>query len=137
MPPRIPRKTAVELMNRVIAANVPPEQLARELGLTLEQMAQWISQPRNLNTVTSLVRLANLRTDLILSRFRANAVAHLVGIAGSAEPNELSRKACVDLLNAQMQEWIANAPSGREPPSPPAPSERAILKALEEIGRDA
>jgi hypothetical protein len=83
-----------------------------------------------------LSQLADLRAQMLLSKYRAGAAAGLIAIAGSEEPTELSRKACVDLLKLDLGLFS----TGFEPiaaPTSSAPSEQAILDALEAIGADA
>ena len=48
--------------------------------------------------VAALARLAELRAQMLLARYRGGAVARLINTATSDEPSDLSRKAAVDLL---------------------------------------
>lgn len=136
---RLSKATADRLISRVVEADRTPAALAAELGLSLPALAAWAADPATLAVLESLARLADIRTQMLVSQFRANAAIQLIQIASASEPTELSRKACVDLLSADLDAFEPGKheeclPSRGRQPS--APSEAAILRALEQLGRD-
>jgi hypothetical protein len=117
-------------------------ELAQEMGLTLPELGEWAARPGNQAAILALTRLSDWRGQMIVSRFRAEAAIRLVQLATGSEANdETVRKACVDVLRAQV-------PSLREPGRgsrdallhaglqlAATPSERTILEALERLGQ--
>lgn len=118
------------------------DDLAGEMSLTLPELGEWAARPSNQAALAAIARLSDWRGQMIVSRFRAEAAVRLVQLAtGSDASDETVRKACVDLLRAQV-------PSLREPGRgsrdvllhaglqlAATPSERTILEALERLGR--
>lgn len=129
------------LIESIAEAKSTPIELARELGLSLRELATWSAEPEHAKVIEALARLSDLRAQMLLSQYRANAAVQLIGIASSSEPNELSRKACVDLLNANMTNVFRLPDEARSaPPSPfgpPSVDADKIRDALESLGRDS
>ena len=125
------------VIERFVEAEASPAEIAGELNLSLHQLAELTSQESNLQTLQNLARLADMRTQMLLSKYRANAAVHLITIATAKEPTELSRKACVDLLKTNLGafENVGSAISAAEPPV--TINEEVVLKALEELGNAA
>jgi hypothetical protein len=138
---------SLRLLEELCEGELGPRDLAAALGLTLADLARWVMLPDNAVLLDGLLRLADARTAMVIARYRANAAAVLINIATQHErddrPDDLARKACVDLLNVETRRA-----SGRETPaargnvnatatqssSPPtAASEEAILRALETL----
>ena len=132
-----PRWKSRAMIERVIAklaeAETPAEQIASELKLTLTQLAEIALDEDTFNTLRGLARLAELRAQMLLARYRGGAVARLINTATCDEPSDLSRKAAVDLLKIDLAVFDKGEPV-RGDDVPPAPSEEAILKALEQWG---
>lgn len=120
------------LIRRFVDADRSPAELAAELGLTLRELAAWGREPANVAALRSMARLSDIRAQMLLSHYRAVAAANLIKIAADGESSELARKACVDLLDADLDAFDM---AGEPAPVPPGPSEEAILRTLEEIGR--
>lgn len=99
---RMGKELHERLVNRLMQANTPVTDLAQELGLTLPQLAAWAGDPRNLVLLQRLAQLAEIQAHMVLSRYRANAAMRLIQIATDKEPTDLSRKACVDFLSAEV-----------------------------------
>src|SRR5262245_44963543 len=90
------------LIGSLVQADRSPAQLAQELGLTLRQLAKWAADSDNTSVLRHLAALADIRAQMLLSHCRANVAARLVEIAMDKQPTELARKACVDVLRANL-----------------------------------
>lgn len=85
--------------------------LAEAHKLSPDELADWIGQEENQRCLTGLCLLADLQTQLMLSRYRQVAVTELIKQAsgeggasgGEGVSVEQSRKACVDLLKADLK----------------------------------
>lgn len=106
-------------------------------GMTLRDLAKWSTDDDNLHVLRGLVRLADLRTQLLISRFRAAAAYRLLAFASSDTASETARKACHDLLTTNMNAALAvDERTATDAPAPPiAISEEAVRLALEELER--
>lgn len=132
---RITRTLNNQLVEQLTQGERSPSELAGEHDMTLHQLASWAMQPTTLTALEGLAHLAEVRAQMLLSRYRANAAIQLIAIATADEPTELSRKACVDLLKADMQVF-----PGRDADDHAVQqqvNEREILSALEALGRES
>lgn len=84
--------------------------LAVAHGLSPDDLAGWISQEENQRCLAGLCLLADLQTQLMLSRYRQVAVTELIKQASAPGSDnshgvsaEQARKACVDLLKADLK----------------------------------
>ena len=77
--------------------------LAHRHGMALEDLAKWANQPGNLKTLTSLADLADMQTQVLISRARISAVARLIELSNQDDSPELARKASVDLLKIDLR----------------------------------
>jgi hypothetical protein len=126
-----------QIIERIVAAKRSPAEIASELEIDLHEIASLARHAPTMQTLEGVARLEDVRTQMLLSRYRANVAMHLLAIASAEEPTELARKACVDLLKTDLNVFAHQddkAASSRKGPPPPAPSEKAILAALERIG---
>lgn len=82
--------------------------LASKHNLRLEDLGAWIAQPAHHATLTGLVLLADLQTQVLLSRYRLFAATRLIKLATSESAGEdknlleIARKACVELLKLDL-----------------------------------
>jgi len=91
-----------------------------------------------------LRRLDRLRNEHWLGRYRAFAVAGLVRLIEQTDDPELSRKAAVDLLKADLATTVTDPPAGRgraqdedaEATDGGRADAEAVLEALRQIGVD-
>ena len=74
---------------------------------------------------------------MLLSHYRANAAMQLIGIASAPEPTELSRKACIDLLNANLDVFSTGEATSSAKPQAAAVDTKKVLDALEALGAEA
>ncbi len=125
-----------QLLEQLVQGKLAPAQLTEQLGLTLTELAKWASQPKNANILENLARLADVRTQMLVSEYRATAAIRLIEIATDSEGGEVSRKACVDLLRADLGVFKQTPTQTNEDQSPAQPSEEAILNALQKLGEE-
>ena len=114
-PKPISRRTHVALFRDIFEARHDLAGLAESHRLPPEALAAWIERDANRAVLQGLCTLADLQTQLMLSRFRQLAVNELIRQAtggtpaqGDDEPGqpvspEQARKACVDLLRADLK----------------------------------
>lgn len=123
-----------DIIMHLAEGDLAPPELADRLGVSLRDLAQWASEPENVRLLSGIAYIADVRAQLLLARYRANAAARLIAIATDQDAGELSRKACVDLLKTNLEVFAPRAEIENAPPPPPPPSEEAILEALERLG---
>lgn len=131
--------TARRVVDRLAEADATPEDIARDLNLTVDQVAELALTDQSIASLQRRARLNELRARMMLSRFRANAVVNLISAASPGEPTELARKAAVDLLKADLrvfEEDKSSPPETDREVTPAAPSEEVVLRALEQLGAD-
>ncbi len=138
-----PRKTRhrsqahqARLIQRIVEADRSPLELSREMRMSLSELSEWASRPDNAQTLEGLARLSDIRAQLLLSQYRATAAIRLIEIASAEEPTELARKACVDLLQTDLDVFEQLASPVGTPQGPASPSEETILAALERLGEE-
>ncbi len=125
-----------ELLRDVLRGRHDLEELCQERKLTLEQLADWAGEAETRSTLASLRRLADLRTQLMISRYRAHAAARLIELSGGEESAETARKACVDLLRVNVAEMETLEERG-EGPAPVQIDTKAVRVFLAELGKGA
>ena len=123
-----------ELFDHIVQAKYAPAKLAEKLGLTLTELAKWASEPKHARVLENLARLADIRAQMLVSEYRASAAIRLIEIATDSEGGEVSRKACVDLLRADL--GVFDKTQSSEDQLPAQPSEEAILNALQKLGEE-
>ncbi len=79
--------------------------LASRHGLSLAELVDWAGQSQTRRTLAGLCVLADVQSQLLLSRYRLVAATRLIAQV-TAEADTLSpeqvRKACVDLLKIEL-----------------------------------
>ncbi len=91
--------------------------LAQQYGLDPDELAGWANEAVTREVLQGLCVLADLQTQLMLSRYRQLAVTELIRQAtGGGEDDAVSaeqaRKACVDLLRADLKPLSSAARTG-------------------------
>lgn len=124
------------LVRGVVESDSTLSELAQEFEMPACEVAQWLTRPQTLRVVQGHALLLDIRAQMLVSRFRASAAAKLISIATSAEPSELSRRACVDLLNADLGLFAALHDPKVPPPPPPMPNADTIAEAMERLGAE-
>lgn len=125
---------AAQIIEKLAEAESSPTEIAAEVEVDLSELVAIASVDANLEMLRQLARLSDVRAQMLLSKYRANAAVQLIAIASAEEPTELSRKACVDLLKADLDAFGEVSSSVAQPVNPPAPNEASILRALESLG---
>jgi hypothetical protein len=126
------RKRKKELLSRVVYEQLDIGDLCDTMHLSLPELATWAGERATLESLQSLRVLADLRTQLIVSRYRAHAAARLIELTGNAATEETMRKACVDLLKVAITPWRDEV-AETEPATPDDLGER-LLSALDALG---
>lgn len=125
------------LLEAVFSGRIELEKLPAELHIKLEQLADRASDERLLARLRSLRVLADIQTQMLISRWRLSAAARLIALATQEENGELSRKASVDLLRLDLPaaEPEAAAETGPPAPAPINPTRESQLRmALQNFG---
>ena len=131
------RTRDVRVFEQLARAEGTLETIGEALGLSYTELADWASDPRRLARVHHLARLADAQTQILISRFRTSAAIHLANLAARPEGGEPARKACVDLLNLELREFLRDKPRATSHTNqPPNVSQEAILEALEALGSE-
>ena len=113
---KLSKKKRDALIADVFEARRDLSGLAEAHRLSPDDLADWINQEENQRCLSGLCLLADLQTQLMLSRYRQVAVTELIkqasggssggevdGEAGPTVSVEQARKACVDLLKADLK----------------------------------
>lgn len=130
---RITRAVSQRLIEQLAQGERTPAELASDHSVPLHRLAHWATNPANARVLAGLSYLADVRAQMLLSRYRANAAIQLITIATNKDPSELSRKACVDLLRTDLKVFSREVD---EAEIEEAVDERTIARALEELGRE-
>jgi hypothetical protein len=137
---RRPRRSAVpkRLVELLVEADRTPDELAEALGLSLGELSEIAQREGIVDTVRVLAQLSDVRAQMLLSRFRAHAAMQLAQIATTEEPTELTRKACVDLLKADLHAFAGDdSPSATGGDAPAPLGEEVLVAILERLGQEA
>lgn len=124
-----------QLLEGFFEGQLAPAELALQMGIGLDDLARWAAEPNNASTLSSLARLADLRAQMLLSSYRANAAIRLIEIASTGEASEIARKACVDLLQADLGVF-ASRDLESAPEQQPVVNEDAIRAMFTELGKE-
>ena len=130
----ISRKLSERLVTLLAEGNHSAIDLAREHDLSLLAVAKWAARPENVELLSGLVRLSNVRAQIVLSQYRTSAAAKLIEHAMNGESGDISRKACVDLLKIDLPIFREEPVPGSNPGDRPAPvSSAAVRRAFREL----
>lgn len=106
MPKKIGAQRRAALIRDIFNAEHDVVALAGAHGLSPDGLAAWANQEDSQRCLRGLCVLADLQTQLLLSRYRLLAATRLIRLATqedtSASP-DVSRKACVDLLRLDLK----------------------------------
>ncbi|MFW5682256.1 MAG: hypothetical protein ACOC1G_04545, partial [Phycisphaeraceae bacterium] len=103
---RISQKQHAAVIADIIAAETDWTGIAERHGLRPEDLSAWAREEANQQTLRGLCVLADLQTQVLMSRCRLLAATKLLSLATGGEEGaapEVSRKACVDLLRLDMK----------------------------------
>ncbi|HEB61120.1 MAG TPA: hypothetical protein ENJ06_04775 [Phycisphaeraceae bacterium] len=99
---RLSKRRNLELLSSIVKGRFGLEELCVEHRMNLEQLARWALQPSTARTLEGLRRLADIRTQMVISRYRAHAAARLIELTADGDMPETARKSCVDLLTTNV-----------------------------------
>ncbi len=102
----ISKKRRRALIADLIAAQGDLMSLGEKHALEPDEMAAWVSDPDNQRTLSGLCVLADLQTQILLSRYRLLAASRLIKLATEDDPEhspDVARRACVDLLKLELK----------------------------------
>lgn len=105
---RISAKRRAALIHDLVNADFDLTALHDKYGLSPDNLSQWIQDENNHRCLAGLCVLADLQTQLLLSRYRLIAAGKLYELA-SREPGagksdqDIARRACVDLLKLDLK----------------------------------
>ncbi len=107
MPRRISAKKRAALIRDLIHAELDLTTLHSEYGLSPDSLSQWVQDETNHRCLTGLCVLADIQTQLLLSRYRLIAAGRLIDMATNPPQDnksglDTSRRACVDLLKLEL-----------------------------------
>jgi hypothetical protein len=108
MPRKISAKRRAALINDLINADFDLTALHSKYALSPDSLSQWIQDENNHRCLAGLCVLADLQTQLLLSRYRLIAAGRLIDLA-TTQPQDSktgldnARRACVDLLKLEMK----------------------------------
>ncbi len=108
MPRKISAKRRAALINDLINAKFDLTDLHNKYALSPDALSLWIQDESNHRCLAGLCALADLQTQLLLSRYRLIAAGKLFDLATNQPKDEKtglenSRRACVDLLKLEMK----------------------------------
>jgi len=105
MAQKFTKKRQAALIRDIFNANHDVVALADAHSLTASELAEWIGEAGNQRCLSGLCVLADLQTQLMLSRYRLVAVTKLIRQATQQEEvsAEQARKACADLLKLDLK----------------------------------
>lgn len=89
-------------------------ELARRLEVSPRELVAWLDEDDNQRTLMRLAELHDLRSQVLISRYRHTVAGALIRMAAGLDDqaSELRRKACVDVLKAKVHDGTeAGAPS--------------------------
>ncbi len=135
MTEKIDESKSRALIGDIISSQRDVIELAAAHELKPEDLALWISEPDNHRKLAGLCVLADLQTQLLLSRYRSLAASRLFRLATEEGEGDVARRACMDLLRADLKRAGIEAPdveaSGESAP------ERAAFYGGDDIAEPA
>jgi hypothetical protein len=121
MPSRIGTKRRASLIEDIFNSEHDLVSLAAAHELSPDKLAAWANNLTNQRCLTGLCLLADLQTQVLLSRYRLLAAGRLIKLATQDDQDttaDVARRACVDLLKLDLKR---TEPAARgEAPAPTA-----------------
>lgn len=102
----VKRVTAAQrrrLIEDIVSARHDLLALAEAHELSPQQLGAWISEPANYRLLAGLCVLADVQTQILLSRYRLVAAGRLIKLATEEGEGDMARRACVDLLKLDLK----------------------------------
>lgn len=108
MTDKINLKKRSALIHDLIHADFDITAIQSKYGLTPDSLSQWVKQDDNYRCLTGLCILADIQTQILLSRYRLIAAGKLYELVTREHDNtkaeqDITRRACVDLLKLELR----------------------------------
>ena len=106
MAKKIGLKRRRRLIQDIMTAKHDLVALGETHHLSPDDLAAWVADPENHRALSGLCVLADLQTQILLSRYRLLAAGRLIKLAtddGMKGASDVSRRACVDLLKLDLK----------------------------------
>ena len=135
---KISKRRRASLIADLVEAKGDLMALAQSHHLSPDDLAQWVGQPENATCLTGLCVLADLQTQVLLSRYRLVAASKLIELATREDEGkpDVARRACVDLLKLDLKR--ADIPSPPEATEALPPALGTLLESMSsELDREA
>ena len=105
---RINPKKRSALIHDLIHADFDLTTVQSKYGLTPDGLSQWVKEETNYRCLTGLCTLADIQTQILLSRYRLIAAGKLYELAtkehdDTKSAQDIARRACVDLLKLELR----------------------------------
>lgn len=96
------------LIHDLIHADFDLTAIQSHYGLTPDGLSQWVKEEANYRCLAGLCTLADIQTQILLSRYRLVAAGKLYELAtrehdDSKSAQDIARRACVDLLKLELR----------------------------------
>lgn len=132
---RAKRPDPAQLLMRIYEADADPKALAEAQGLSLLELARSAADPAMREALHGLRLLADLQTQLLVSRYRVMAAARLVAMANTEDGGEVARKACIDILKLNLIKHDPPTPNSGEADGVAPIDQQQVLAMLEKVGK--
>lgn len=140
--PRSPRRAA--LIRDLMEARHDLVALGQAHHMTPDELSAWVQDPLNAGTLSGMCLLADIQSQLLLSRYRTLAVSRLIKLAtaeASAEDDpklrsaaeETARKACVDLIRLDLKRATGAGDEGGGDDDADDPESAAMRSAMRDV----
>lgn len=134
MTDKINLKKRSALIHDLIHADFDMTTIQSKYGLTPDSLSQWVKQDDNYRCLTGLCILADIQTQILLSRYRLIAAGKLYELVTRDHDNtkaeqDITRRACVDLLKLELRRADID-PTQAANPDRPARDGLQALQAL-------
>jgi hypothetical protein len=133
---KISAKRRAALIRDLINADFDLTALHDKYGMSPDNLSQWIQDESNHKCLAGLCVLADLQTQLLLSRYRLIAAGKLYELASretgaGKSDQDIARRACVDLLKLELKRADPGTGTGNGDNGSTAPdSERSLRELL-------
>lgn len=92
-----------QLIRDLITSQRDLLETAEQYRMSPDDLATWINEPENARCLHGVCLLADLQTQLMLSRYRMLAASRLIRLATEEGSGDVARRACVDLLRSDLK----------------------------------
>lgn len=131
MAKKISNKRRASLIRDILSSEHDVVQLAAAHQLSPDELAQWVGVAQNHQCLTGLCLLADLQTQILLSRYRLLAATRLIRLATQEDEQasaDVARRACVDLLKLDLKRADAELPTRSDAEAATAEDDTASLR---------